>query len=165
MEEKNTKAPEITLELIKAEYPDIVKALNEAGATAENQRIKDVRMQLVPGHEALVESMAFDGKSTGADAALAIVAAEKVIRASAAESFKKDAPEIVPVVNNDNPTNHTEDERLISIVSVLIVGPHRQFSVLLPDPAEHLAQKACCPPSVARSLSFSACKRCHGRGR
>lgn len=102
-EAETTKAPEITLELIKAQYPDIAKALKEEGVTAENQRIKDVRAKLVPGHEALIETMAFDGKSTGADAALAIVAAEQQIRANAAESFKREAPPVVPPVNNDTP--------------------------------------------------------------
>jgi len=108
----------MTLEKLKQDHPDLVQAIvvealagmdeklakaKEEGATAENQRIKEVKMQLVPGHEALIEAMAFDGKSTAADAALAIVAAEQKVRSIAAENFVKDAPDVVPVVNNDSP--------------------------------------------------------------
>lgn len=112
------KRSKMDLEKLKKDHPDLVKAITEEalagreaelaqakqeGAEAERGRIQSVRMQLVPGHEALIESMAFDGKSTGADAALAIVAAEQQIRANAAESFKKEAPAVVPPVNSDVP--------------------------------------------------------------
>jgi len=49
----------------------------KAGAEKERQRIKDVRAQLLPGHEALIEELVSDGKSTGAEAAVRILAAEK----------------------------------------------------------------------------------------
>jgi signal peptide peptidase SppA len=49
------------------------------GATAERQRIIDVRAQLIPGHEALIESLVADGKTSGPEAAMRIVQAEKVV--------------------------------------------------------------------------------------
>ena len=67
--------------------PDLVESLTAAGAERERARIASVREQAIPGHEALVAQMELDGKSTGADAALAIVAAEKLARTRAAESF------------------------------------------------------------------------------
>jgi capsid assembly protease len=119
-ETKKENTMDITI--LKAEHPDLVKAITaEAtaghaaalaaarteGAAAENQRIKDVRAQSLPGHETLVESLAFDGKSTGADAAMAIVNAEKGLRQSAAANLDKDAPPVVPSVNADEPSTKT----------------------------------------------------------
>jgi capsid assembly protease len=66
-----------------------------AGAAAELQRIQDVRAQGLPGHEALIETLAMDGKTTGAEAAAAVVAAERAQRASAAAAFDNDAPPAV----------------------------------------------------------------------
>lgn len=102
----------MTLDKLRADHPDLVAALaveatkgmissDEAatlaaaarteGAEAERQRMLDVKAQAIPGHEALIEQMVFDGKSTGADAALAIVAAEKTARDAAARTIEQDA--------------------------------------------------------------------------
>jgi len=54
------------------------------GAAAECQRVIDVKAQTIPGHEALVETMVADGKTTGAQAAQAIVAAENKALGTAA---------------------------------------------------------------------------------
>ena len=67
--------------------PDLVEALTATGAQNERDRIASVREQSIPGHEALVAQMELDGKSTGADAALAIVKAERLARTRAAERF------------------------------------------------------------------------------
>lgn len=63
-----------------------------AAAAAERERIAAVRAQSMPGHEALIEQLAFDGKTTGPEAAMAVLAAEKTLRTSAAAAFLKDAP-------------------------------------------------------------------------
>lgn len=85
----------INLETIKANHPDIVAALLAEGAMAENVRIKDCEAQLIPGHEALVNSMKLDGKSTGADVAMAIIAEEKKLRGSHLKAFQDNAPAAV----------------------------------------------------------------------
>ena len=107
----------MNLDKLKADHPDLVAAIaaeacdgminqeelqtqitaaRTEGATAEAARINDVRAQVIPGHEALVETMAFDGKSTGADTALAIVAAEKKKGGQAATDLDADANDAVP---------------------------------------------------------------------
>lgn len=108
----------MTLEQLKKEHPELVAAIEaEArqgmhtaeeltaakieGAVAEQQRIKGVRAQIVPGHEVLIETMAFDGKSSAADAALAIVAAEQKRAASASANLDADANKPVPPVDSD----------------------------------------------------------------
>jgi signal peptide peptidase SppA len=52
----------------------------EAGAAAERQRIQDVEAQALPGHEALIQTLKFDGKTTGAEAATQVLAAERELR-------------------------------------------------------------------------------------
>lgn len=68
-----------------AENPEAAAALRAEGAVAETQRVNDVRAQLVPGHEALIEQLAADGQTTGDEAARAIVRAEREVRATQAE--------------------------------------------------------------------------------
>jgi len=67
-----------------------------AGAADERQRITDVRAQTLPGHEALVEALAFDSKTTGPEAAMAVMAAERARIAGAAAAHAADAPAAVP---------------------------------------------------------------------
>ena len=78
----------MTPEEIQAQFPEAYNAIHtagfSAGSTAERDRIQAVRAQALPGHEALIEKMAFDGKSTGADAAMAVLSAERALVASRA---------------------------------------------------------------------------------
>jgi len=119
MAEKTVVTPEITLEKIKAEYPEIAKALKEEGraegiaegAKAEAARVKDVLGNLIPGHEALVNTLAFDGKTTGPEAAVAVLQAEKKVRASVMATIQTDAPAVVPAASADVTTSMTAEEK------------------------------------------------------
>ncbi len=62
-----------------------------AGAKAERERIQAVEAQFLPGHEDLIAKLAFDGKTTGEQAAVAVLAAEKKKRAQPDE-VKVEAP-------------------------------------------------------------------------
>lgn len=64
------------------------------GATQERERIQAVLAvgDGLPGHEKLLASLAFDGKTTAADASMAVLAAEKSQRAAAASAHANDAP-------------------------------------------------------------------------
>ncbi len=68
-----------------------------AGAEAERTRILAVKDQSMPGHEDLVQALMFDGKTSGPEAAVVVINAEKTRQASAAASFA--AEEIKPVVD------------------------------------------------------------------
>lgn len=72
------------------------------GAAAELARVAGVRQQLIPGHEALIEQLAMDGQSTGADAAQAIVAAEKAQRTAQLELQQGEANRPVPPAENQD---------------------------------------------------------------
>lgn len=103
----------MNIEQLKADHPELVEAIaaeataghaealataRAEGAAAELARIQDVRSQALPGYEALIDGLAFDGKSTGADAALAIVNAEKQLRTDALAQLNGEAPPSVPAV-------------------------------------------------------------------
>ncbi|MCE1193322.1 MAG: S49 family peptidase [Acidovorax sp.] len=64
------------------------------GATQERERIQAVLAvgEGLPGHEKLLATLAFDGKTTAADASMAVLAAEKQQRAAAANAHAGDAP-------------------------------------------------------------------------
>lgn len=89
----------ITIEKIKNEYPDIAKALMDEGAKSahdevfacgakeERERIQAVSDQLMPGHEALIKDLMYDGKTTGEQAAVKVLQAEKQIRVNALKNL------------------------------------------------------------------------------
>ena len=62
---------------ISAHFPEAAKALREEGAQAEHQRIGAIEAAAMPGHEAIIAAHKADRSKTGADAALAVIAAER----------------------------------------------------------------------------------------
>jgi ClpP class serine protease len=105
------KNPAMTRDVLAAEHPDLLTSLLEEGralghaaglvegAANERKRIQDVEAQLLPGHEALIETLKYDGKTTGAEAAIQIVRAEKDLAAKRLSDLRQDLP---------NPVNHAE---------------------------------------------------------
>lgn len=104
------KRCEMNLDELKSSHPELVEAItNEArqemgakveearleGAKAERDRITAVLEQTVPGHEKLVNEMAFDGKTTGEQAAVKVLKAVKEDQVAALEKFEDDAPDPV----------------------------------------------------------------------
>ena len=88
---------ELTIEQVAEQYPDIAIHFMNEGAEKERERIKACENAMLPGHEKLVESMKYDGKSQAADVALAIVGAEKKIRANHLQDFTANAPDPLPL--------------------------------------------------------------------
>lgn len=109
-EELAAKAPEL-LQALKDEgkaeaTADQVSAIAEAearGATAERARIQGVLSQDHPGHSALVQTLAFDGKTTADQAASAVLAAEKEKLAAAANKIASEAPKGLPPAGDREP--------------------------------------------------------------
>jgi hypothetical protein len=75
------------------------------GETAERTRIKAIEAQGegMPGHEALIQEMKFDGKTTGPEAAVKLLAAEKTKKAKRITDIRADAPAAVPATTVDDP--------------------------------------------------------------
>lgn len=87
----------ITREQLAAEAPELLQSVMAEGASAERARIEAVEGQLIPGHEALINTLKFDGKSTPGDAAMAVNAAEKQSRTAMAVALASDAPNALPL--------------------------------------------------------------------
>jgi signal peptide peptidase SppA len=56
----------VTRDQIAAEAPDVLVAIQQEGASAERARIQAIEAQAIPGHDALIATLKFDGKSTQA---------------------------------------------------------------------------------------------------
>ncbi len=112
----------VTKESLKVAYPELLaeiereifeKGLSEGlakgkveGAEAERKRIKEVEEQFIPGHEALIESLKYDGKTTGPEAAVKVLNAEKKVRGDmagllAADAIKPVLQPVPPVAGGD----------------------------------------------------------------
>lgn len=116
--EAETEEANMTIEEFKAKHSELYQAVRaegqddmecpehckeeskKEGAAAELARIKSVKAVAMPGHEALIESLMFDGKTSGPEAAMQIVAAEKGKREKHLAAYKADGKDvIVPVTD------------------------------------------------------------------
>jgi signal peptide peptidase SppA len=88
--DENQTTPQTTAEWLAAN-PEVVASLRAEGAAAERQRIADVRARSMPGHEALIDRLAADGRTSGLEAADAVLAAEKANLANRAAVRMVDA--------------------------------------------------------------------------
>lgn len=96
----------ITREELEAQAPELANTLRAEGAEAERTRIQGVQDQALPGHEALISALAFDGTTTPGAAAMAVNAAEKAKRGTALERIKAEAPK--PLDAGGDPTGGSE---------------------------------------------------------
>lgn len=99
------------IKTLRAEHPEIVSEMTReiteavsapvraaafeegraAGVASETQRIMDIEANALPGHDALVAAMKADGKTTGAEAAVKILQAEKAKGATRLAAIRDDA--------------------------------------------------------------------------
>lgn len=114
-EQLKSEAQDMTLEGIIQQYPAIAESLRSEGAARERARIQGVEEQLISGHESLIQSLKFDGKTTGAEAAVKVLAAEKEMRNKMMANLKADAPALVPmpgIQQVEKPESASSDEQL-----------------------------------------------------
>jgi signal peptide peptidase SppA len=104
------------VQTLKAEHPDVAQALinegKELGATAERERIKAVEAQSMPGHDALIATLKFDGKTSGPEAAVQVLAAEKAKKGDQLAALRADAAaaNVPHAAAGDNPDPEDPDE-------------------------------------------------------
>lgn len=82
---------EITMEVLEKDAPELLASIKADGATQERERIKAVLEQAMPGHDDLINRLAFDGKTTGPEAAVQVLTAERAVRITAAQNLADDA--------------------------------------------------------------------------
>ena len=78
-----------------AENPDAAALLRAEGGAVERDRIAAVRAQSMPGHEALIDQLAADGNTSGPEAAVQVLAAERALRANQSAVRLAESPEPV----------------------------------------------------------------------
>ncbi len=100
IQQPNPQGDPMDRQTLERDHPAIVAELRSefmaAGAAAELERIQAVRASAMPGHEALIEQLAMDGKTTGAQAAQLVIAAHRQTLASQAAAHFADAPNPAP---------------------------------------------------------------------
>lgn len=91
---------EITKDYVSANHPEIAEAFKiegykeglKSGADAERQRIQDVEGQLMSGHDALINTLKFDGKTSGPEAAVAVLNAERGVKKAYLDNIIAESP-------------------------------------------------------------------------
>lgn len=86
----------LTLDALRAEHPEVFQAARTIGANEERERIRAVEAQAMPGHEELIARLKFDGKTTGPEAAVQVLAAERASLAERAERVRRSTVAPVP---------------------------------------------------------------------
>lgn len=94
-EGSTTMTPQELAAKFAADTPDAAALLRAEGGTAERTRIQAVRDQAMPGHDKLIDALAFDGTTTGPEAAVKVLAAERTRIGQIATSRAGDAPKPV----------------------------------------------------------------------
>ena len=99
---QGTETPQVSRESLERDHGSLFAQLRTefmaAGAAAELTRVKAVMAegQGMKGHEALVLALALDGKTSGAEAAQAILAAQRNEHNAHAAAHANDAPPAAP---------------------------------------------------------------------
>ena len=75
----------------KADVTQQVAAARTESATAERERIKGVQAAGLPGHQDLIQTLMFDGKTTAGEAAAQVITAERAKLGKRAEDIAADA--------------------------------------------------------------------------
>ena len=110
--EENQPTAQTTAEWLAAN-PEVVASLKAEGAESERQRIAAVRARSLPGHEALIDRLAADGKTTGPEAADAVLAAEKSNLASRAAVRMVDAAPAVAYAAAPDALNEAKEPQKV----------------------------------------------------
>lgn len=115
------------LKELKDKHPDLARVLVEEGqaaglvkgriegAQAERDRIAAVEAQAMPGHEALIAVLKADGKTTGPEAAVQVLAAEKAKGAAQLKGQIADAPAPAPHAMAPVVTAHAAEDANLPI--------------------------------------------------
>lgn len=84
----------LTAALVAQHFPAVAAELKADGAKAERERLAGIEAQAMPGHGKIIDAMKADPGKTGADAAMAILAAEKSARAAQLAALDADEAKI-----------------------------------------------------------------------
>ncbi len=116
------KESSMDLATLKLKHPEVAQALiaeghaaglaegRTAGASAELARVLAVEAQSMPGHEQLIAALKADGKTTGPEAAVQVLAAEKAKKATVLTNLRADAPNPAAAAANQSGEHNAQAE-------------------------------------------------------
>lgn len=115
-----------------------------AGATAERERIRAVEEQSMAGHEALIETLKFDGSTTGPEAAAAVLSAHKAGLAERREQMHKAAPPVIPSAEEPAAQTAAVDSRALAAAAQDLVASERAAgrTITVAQAMQRLTQEA-----------------------
>jgi ClpP class serine protease len=119
MTDTTPSAPTIDRAYLATAHPVLLAALLAEGADTERTRIQGVRALAIPGHEALIERLAFDGATSVQEAAVQILAAEKTLLQRHADAQATAAPPVAAVLPPDHTAAATQPAPEKAAVSIL----------------------------------------------
>ena len=127
-----------------SDHPEFAAALHTHGATAECARIQAVMAQDYPGHTALIKQLAFDGKTTGPEAAMAVLGAERAANKGRAADILEDR--LAPV---GAAASATAEDTPAAAVAAAVVTPIAQAHAM----RDAIAQKQAAAAAAGRNIS------------
>jgi hypothetical protein len=108
--EGGTNMDIVNKESFKKAYPDLFAEIDKEaydrgisegktqgrieGSEAERNRIKEVEGQLIPGHEAVIQELKYDGKTTGPEAAVIVLKKENEMREQRLKDIRTDGSKV-----------------------------------------------------------------------
>lgn len=109
-EDHQVELKDLTLDNLRAERPDLYGAVLKQGAENERNRITAIDACAMPGHEDLVAKLKADGATSGPEAAVQILKAEKAAQAQALSDLEADAPAPAASAEPDTPAPKIKDD-------------------------------------------------------
>ncbi|EGR2744156.1 S49 family peptidase [Vibrio parahaemolyticus] len=119
-------------EALKAQHPEAFEAITKGGydeghtagklegQQAETARVKSVFEQSMPGHDDLIQTLALDGTTSGEQAAVKVLAAERKASADFIESSNNDAPNDVTDVAEGQETPKMSTKEIAKAATELV---------------------------------------------
>lgn len=115
----------LTRESLDRDHAALVARIKAEGAKAEMERAAGVRALAIPGYEALIETMAADGKTTPEQAAVAVLQAQKKDAETAKAAHFADAPAAAPAAAVTDKTEvKTPKQKAAEIVALMNGASH-----------------------------------------
>jgi hypothetical protein len=105
---ESAKGESMTLEELEKDAPELLAQIKASayaeGKKAEALRVKAVREQFLAGHEALIETLMFDGTTTGEQAAVLVLKAERTKLENLKTSIAASTPKPVQSTFSETPS-------------------------------------------------------------
>ena len=146
--ETAVKPAALTATSLKSDHPAVFAEVFAAGAEHESQRIAGIEAAALPGHDKVIAAHKADRGKTPADAALAVLNAERGLRAVQAQSLDADEQKLKGLrseatPSGDPPKKPAMDPQATAAAARAYIGEQAKLGITV-SPAQavaHIEQK------------------------